>query len=186
MKQFKFLFLMSLACLFTFQNVQAQEQAIAGKEQVKVEEISIIRAKLMERNDDALMVDVREKNEIAAVAYDVENIVHIPLSEFSDRMSEIPKDKQLIMVCQSGGRSRLAAGTLLQNGYTTVVNMAGGMRAWQAKDLGVITNEKGSSKKACCSDPNSKNCKPDGTCKKGSKDGKKCCASKGKKCSKKS
>lgn len=172
---------MAFAILFFSVNAQAQEKA-------KLEEISPVRAKLMVRNDGALMVDVREKDEVAALAYDVENIINVPLSELSERMSEIPKDKQLIMVCRSGNRSRKASNILLENGYTNLVNMEGGILDWQAKDLGVISNGKATAKKACCANPNSKKCKPDGTCKKGAKAGKACCkkgAKEGKACCKK-
>ena len=38
----------------------------------------------------ALLVDVREKDEVAELAYDVHNIVNIPLSEFEDHYTELP------------------------------------------------------------------------------------------------
>ncbi|RMG78092.1 MAG: rhodanese-like domain-containing protein [Bacteroidetes bacterium] len=162
----------------------------AQEQQPALKEISPIRAKLMVRNNDALMVDVREKDEVAALAYDVENIINLPLSELPDRMSELPKDKTLIMACRSGNRSRKAAELLLQNGYTNVINMAGGIKEWQAKGLAVIKDGAAAPKKACCANPNSKKCNPDGTCKagakgekscckKGAKAGKSCCAKKG-------
>ena len=58
----------------------------------------------------ALLVDVREKHEVDELAYDVPNIINIPLSVFEDHFTEIPKDKKVIMVCRSGGRSLRAAG----------------------------------------------------------------------------
>ena len=140
-----------------FSNIYAQN----------IEQISPIRAKLMARNG-ALMIDVRETDEVKALAYDVDGIVNIPLSEFKDRLNEIPQDRAIIVACRSGNRSSQAAKILHQNGYSDISNMEGGMMAWQAKKLEVITDGL-SSKKACCSDPNSKNCNPDGTCKKPSK-----------------
>ena len=55
-------------------------------------DVSVIRAKLMLRNGST-MIDVREKEEVAEVAYDVENVINIPLSQLQARMSEVPKDK---------------------------------------------------------------------------------------------
>lgn len=81
----------------------------------------------------ALLVDVREKDEVAELAYDVPNIVNIPLSEFEERFNEIPKDKKVVMVCRSGGRSLRAAGFLVNHGYTHVVNMEHGMIRWATK-----------------------------------------------------
>ena len=81
----------------------------------------------------ALLVDVREQNEIEALSYDVPNILHVPLSEFEDRFTEIPKDKDVVMVCRSGGRSLRAAGFLVNHGYDKVVNMQHGMIRWAEK-----------------------------------------------------
>jgi rhodanese-related sulfurtransferase len=74
----------------------------------------------------ALLVDVREKDEVAELAYDVPNIVNIPLSEFEDRFSELPKNQELVIVCKSGGRSLRAAGFLVNHDYTKVVNCSMG------------------------------------------------------------
>lgn len=81
----------------------------------------------------ALLVDVREKEEVAELAYDVPNIMTIPLSEFEERFHEIPKDKEVVLVCRSGGRSLRAAGFLVNHGYTQVVNMKHGMIRWAQK-----------------------------------------------------
>jgi len=58
----------------------------------------------------ALLVDVREKDEIEQLAFDVPDILIIPLSEFEERYTEIPKDKDVVMVCAVGSRSLRAAG----------------------------------------------------------------------------
>lgn len=81
----------------------------------------------------ALLVDVREKDEVALLAYDVPNILNIPLSEFEERFHEIPKDKEVVIVCRSGGRSLRAAGFLVNHGYTNVVNMEHGIIRWATK-----------------------------------------------------
>jgi rhodanese-related sulfurtransferase len=88
----------------------------------------------------ALLVDVREKDEVAQLAYDVPNIVNIPLSEFEIRFIELPVDKELVMVCRSGGRSLRAAGFLINHGYdaTKVVNMKHGMIRWVQKGFATI------------------------------------------------
>lgn len=81
----------------------------------------------------ALVVDVREKGEVAQLAYDVPNIINIPLTEFEERFTEIPKDKAVVMVCKSGGRSLRAAGFLVNHGYDKVVNMQHGIIRWAQK-----------------------------------------------------
>jgi rhodanese-related sulfurtransferase len=113
--------------------------------------------------EGALLIDVRESDELAEMSYDVSNIKHIPLGELETRLSEVPKDKQVVVVCRSGGRSGKAQELLQANGFKNVANMEGGMNAWSEKGLPTIT---GGEKKACCENPNSKDCNPDGTCKK--------------------
>jgi rhodanese-related sulfurtransferase len=81
----------------------------------------------------ALLVDVRETNEVAELSYDVPNIMNIPLTQFEERFTEIPKDKEVVMVCKSGGRSLRAAGFLVNHGYGKVVNMKHGMIRWAQK-----------------------------------------------------
>lgn len=81
----------------------------------------------------ALLVDVREKDEVEELAFDVPNIINIPLSEFEERFNEIPKDRDVVMVCKGGGRSLRAAGFLVNHGYTNVVNMQHGIARWVQK-----------------------------------------------------
>jgi rhodanese-related sulfurtransferase len=65
--------------------------------------------------EGALLVDVREKEEVDLLAFDVPNIVNIPLSEFEDRFQELLKNQEMVMVCKSGGRSLRAAGFLINH-----------------------------------------------------------------------
>ena len=81
----------------------------------------------------ALLVDVRENYEIEQLAFDVPDILIIPLSELEERYTEIPKDKDVVMVCAVGSRSLRAAGFLVNHGYTNVVNMQHGITRWVQK-----------------------------------------------------
>lgn len=105
----------------------------------------------------ALLVDVREKDEVNELAYDVPNIINIPLSEFEERFNEIPKDKDVVMVCKGGGRSLRAAGFLVNHGYDKVVNMQHGIARWVQKGFptkgnsSVVTgNDSCCSSSGCC------------------------------------
>lgn len=83
------------------------------------------------RNDkNTMIVDVRESYE-----YNNGHIPkskNIPVGQISNRLSEINKDKQIIVVCASGARSARAAGILARGGYN-VKNMKGGMMTWRGK-----------------------------------------------------
>lgn len=104
----------------------------------------------------ALLVDVREKDEVDQLAFDVPAIVHIPLSEFESRYTELPKDKDLVIVCRSGVRSLRAAGFLKNHGYDKVVNMKYGILRWAEKGfplsgkVSVVINDNKGESSACC------------------------------------
>lgn len=87
--------------------------------------------------EGALLVDVRESREVQALAFDVPDIVCITLSELEIRWSEIPKDREVVTVCQGGARSLKATYYLQYHGYTQVCNMAGGMDKWARKGFPV-------------------------------------------------
>lgn len=81
-----------------------------------------------------LIVDVRQPAEVRAGA--IPGVMHIPLTELGGRMGALPRDQQILTICYSGHRSPLAARRLGKAGYE-VLNVAGGMQAWQAAGLPV-------------------------------------------------
>lgn len=76
------------------------------------------------------IIDVREVDEVAAGK--IPGAVHIPLGLLEFRMHELDKSKEYIMVCRSGARSSRATQFLESYGFT-VINMPGGMIAWEGK-----------------------------------------------------
>ncbi|MBD3750745.1 MAG: rhodanese-like domain-containing protein [Sphingobacteriales bacterium] len=86
----------------------------------------------------ALLVDVREKDEVAELAYDVPNIINIPLSEFEERFNEIIKDQAIVIVSNDSNKSLRAAGFLVNHGYAKVMNMKHGIARWVQKGFPTI------------------------------------------------
>lgn len=89
------------------------------------------------REDPAgpILLDVREANEFEEVR--APGAVLMPMSTFAARASELPADRPLMVVCHLGGRSAAAAGFLIRSGRTDVVNVGGGMDAWERAGLPV-------------------------------------------------
>lgn len=83
--------------------------------------------------EGALLVDVRELPEVAQLAFDVPGVLLMPLSELEQRYAELPRDRQLVLVCQVGARSLKATYFLMYQGYTQVANMEGGIMKWARK-----------------------------------------------------
>ena len=99
--------------------------------------IDVVEAERRLREDPGrpLLVDVREENEFADVR--APGAVLVPMSSFAARAAELPKDRPLMVVCHLGGRSAAAAGFLIRSGWTDVVNVTGGMDAWERGGLPV-------------------------------------------------
>jgi rhodanese-related sulfurtransferase len=62
----------------------------------------------------------------------------IPMGEVQARRHELPEAKRIVVVCRFGGRSAAITGALRAHGYD-VVNLTGGMCAWTAAGLPVVT-----------------------------------------------
>ena len=88
-------------------------------------------------NKGALMIDVRERGEVSRLAFDAANVVNVPLSEFANRHHELPRDRELILACASGGRSFQAMQFLAHHGHTKVSNLQGGIGMWRLHGLPV-------------------------------------------------
>lgn len=82
----------------------------------------------MDKKQDFLFLDVRWPHEREAAK--IEGTIAIPLNQLENRLSELPKGKEIIIHCKSGGRSRFATITLLCNGFSNVRNMVGGINEW--------------------------------------------------------
>jgi rhodanese-related sulfurtransferase len=106
--------------------------------------------------DGALFIDVREANEVEALAYDLPGVLNLPLSEFSDRLQELPQDRQIILACRTGKRSTEAAALLTDEGFTQLHHLTGGIVAWETAGLSVRKIDRTvdlttSTPKQCCS-----------------------------------
>ena len=76
----------------------------------------------------AVLIDVRTPAEVAEGM--VPGAINIPLQEIEQRLSEFPKDKDLLIYCRSGKRSMAASNFLIENGYDKVFNVVGGFLAF--------------------------------------------------------
>jgi rhodanese-related sulfurtransferase len=59
----------------------------------------------------------------------VPDVVHIPMGEVADRLGELDRGREVVVLCRSGRRSLQVANFLQQNGFRAV-NLAGGILAW--------------------------------------------------------
>jgi len=94
-----------------------------GIPQITVKELKARR----DAGEDIFLLDVREPYEfqIAQIGGKL-----IPQNDVPQRLSEIPRNREIVVHCRSGARSQKIAEFLKQSGYNDVVNVAGGILAW--------------------------------------------------------
>ena len=87
-----------------------------------------LKEKMSSKPANVLYLDVRTPMEFSSK--NIKGFKNIPVDQIPNRLSEIPKDKEIIVICQSGARSSSAVKFLTQQGYENVINVSGGMGAW--------------------------------------------------------
>jgi hydroxyacylglutathione hydrolase len=87
----------------------------------------------------ASVIDVRAKDEWDAGH--IRQARHIPLGRLAERLGEVPLDGAIVVHCQSGARSAIAASLLKSSGRLDVANVAGGFAAWQASGQEVVRED---------------------------------------------
>lgn len=87
--------------------------------------------------DGAVLLDVRERDEWRAGH--APQARHVVLNQLEDQLGDLPTDRPIVTVCRSGRRSAIAAKLLTRHGYQAT-NLTGGMNAWAAAGMPVVTN----------------------------------------------
>jgi rhodanese-related sulfurtransferase len=90
--------------------------------------------------EGGFLLDVREVDEWEAGH--APEATHLPMGEVGDRIAEIPDDRVIVCMCRVGGRSGAVAAALADAGFE-VRNAGGGMLAWEAEGLPVVTDAGG-------------------------------------------
>lgn len=91
---------------------------------------------------DTLLLDVRTADEYSLGT--LPNAINIPVDELRTRLSELPKDKPIVVSCAVGLRGYLAYRILTQHGFKNVKNLSGGYKTWSvasAKPISVMEND---------------------------------------------
>ncbi len=86
--------------------------------------------------EGAAVIDVREANEY--LGGHAPAAINLPLSELVARAAEVPRDTDVYVICESGGRSAQATEWLVQQGVSAI-NVRGGTSAWRSAGLPLAT-----------------------------------------------
>jgi len=85
---------------------------------------------VVEKNPDAVLLDVREDAEL--MAFSIPNAKHIPLGQLRNRLNELDRTKEIITFCAIGVRSYNAARILMLNGFKNVKLYPSGTKFYQS------------------------------------------------------
>ncbi len=83
-----------------------------------------------------ILIDVRTVNEWESGH--IKGSINIPLNQIKERISEIPKDKELVVQCASGYRSSIALSLIEKQNLSNISDLVGGISAWQAAKLQTV------------------------------------------------
>jgi rhodanese-related sulfurtransferase len=105
---------------------EASETDVETVEEIVPREVS----RLLGEEVPPFLLDVREPWEWAVSNLGDQGARLISLAELTDRMSEVPSDRTIIVYCRSGQRSRTGARMLIEGGRRNVLSLRGGLKAW--------------------------------------------------------
>jgi len=111
--------------------LQTQAQQAALPKEINLEQAAA------KRDAGAFILDVRQPEEWNE--YHVPGSTLIPLAELQNRLTDLPKDKEIVVVCRSGNRSATGRDVLLNAGFPQVTSLAGGLSQWKAKGYPTAT-----------------------------------------------
>lgn len=89
--------------------------------------------------EGAFLLDVRTQEEWEE--YHIDGATMIVLDQLEARVSEVPFDQEVIIICNSGNRAKVARDILLAAGHTSVSSISGGIQGWMKAGYPVVSGE---------------------------------------------
>ncbi len=97
----------------------------------------LIAAEELAAADPPLVMDVRAPREWADKH--ISGSVNFPVNHLQERIAEVPRDRRIVLHCAGGYRSSIAVSILHQHGITNLIEIAGGLAAWEAAQLPLVS-----------------------------------------------
>jgi rhodanese-related sulfurtransferase len=99
---------------------------------------AVALAELQTAADSPFVVDVRTGKEWSAGH--IPGSMNIPLNHLRERTAELPSARSIVVHCEGGYRSAIAASMLAQSGRSNVLDLVGGFKAWAASQLPIASS----------------------------------------------
>lgn len=136
----KILFLL-YAGILTFSSCDSKKESTEVATSFQSAPIAVINlnpSEFQQKSSMGIIIDVRTTEEIAEgkIAGALELDYFLP--SFQTKVDELGKDGEIYLYCAVGSRSREASEMLIQQGFTKVYHLSGGIQAWAQKGLPIV------------------------------------------------
>lgn len=127
----KLLFLVVLG-LLTFASCEPQKESNteSHSQTPPVKVVNLTPAEFQEKGTKGIILDVRTPGEVVQGKIPGSLAMDYYAPDFLTKVNELPKDKEIYLYCAVGARSGEAANLLIQQGFTKVYHLSGGIQAW--------------------------------------------------------
>lgn len=99
-------------------------------QEIEVKSIKATEFQNLSKEANSIIVDVRTPQEVAQGKIPNAIVINIYDSDFEERISQLPKEKEILIYCSAGVRSAQAGEYLIANGFTSVYHLQGGLGDW--------------------------------------------------------
>ncbi|RSK29329.1 rhodanese-like domain-containing protein [Bacillus sp. HMF5848] len=93
-----------------------------------VTDISTAQLKTIVSDKSKQFIDVRTPGEYKS--NHIKQFKNVPLNQINSKINDLSKESEIVVICQSGMRSKNACKILKKQGFTNITNVKGGMNAW--------------------------------------------------------
>jgi Rhodanese-related sulfurtransferase len=108
--------------------------ALAGSVLDHIRTISVHELDALLSEKETVVLDVRTAGEFAG--YHIPGSINVHWPDLRTRWSELSRDTQIAVICATGSRSSIACSILKRNGFSKLLNVAGGYTGWIAGGFG--------------------------------------------------
>jgi len=132
------LFLSITACQSPSSSEASQSATASSSTIATASVVTLTVQEFASQSAKGTILDVRTAGEVAQGKIEGALVIDYYSPNFLDQVSQLPKDQELYLYCAVGARSEEAARLLIQQGYTKVYHLQGGIQGWSQEGLPVV------------------------------------------------
>jgi hydroxyacylglutathione hydrolase len=99
---------------------------------------ALMLAEELASQDPPLVLDIRAPREWSVKH--LRGSINLPLTQLQERIEEVPRNRRIAVHCAGGYRSSIAVSILSKHGITNLIELAGGITAWEAANFEMVTD----------------------------------------------